>query len=156
MNKSVIISPYSRGMRNGRENPKNYPYWPEVIRMLRQNGLKTIQVGGSGEAKLDCDDFQFNLPLAELTKLLLNCDTWISVDNFFNHFATYHKKRGVVIFGKSDPKLFGYPQNINLLKDRKYLRQHQWEIWEAEVFDASVFVTPFEVTTAIFQILSGQ
>ena len=49
---------------------------------------------------------------------------------------------GIVIFSKSDPKVFGYEQNINLLKDKKYLRSKQFDIWEAEEFDKDSFVTP--------------
>jgi len=27
----ILISPYSKKLTNGKVNPKNYPYWKEVI-----------------------------------------------------------------------------------------------------------------------------
>jgi ADP-heptose:LPS heptosyltransferase len=144
----IIISPYSRGMRNGKLNPKNFPYWKEVINLLIQNGHEVIQVGVEGEEGL-VSDFRKGLSLDKLKELINECDTWISVDNFFNHLANHTSKIGIVIFGMSDPKIYGYPQNINLLKDRKYLREKQYDIWECCEFDENVFVKPEAVLKAV-------
>jgi hypothetical protein len=64
-----------------------------------------------------------------------------------------HGIYGVVIWGKSDPLLFGYPENVNLLKDRKYLRARQFYIWDDEPFDPEVFVEPAEVVKAVKKLL---
>ena len=39
----------------------------------------------------------------------------------------------------SDKNIFGYPQNINLLKNKKYLRKNQFDTWEAEEFIEKAF-----------------
>jgi len=89
----VIISPYSRVLRNGKPNPKNYPYWLELIKLLREKNMYVIQVGVKGEDELlGVDETQFSLPLKDLTSLLKECDHWISVDNFFQHMAYAHDK----------------------------------------------------------------
>ena len=49
--------------------------------------------------------------------------------------------------------LFGYEQNINLLKDRKYLRQNQFDIWENDVFTEEAFVAADVVVNAVEEML---
>jgi ADP-heptose:LPS heptosyltransferase len=151
--KSVIISPFSRALPSGRINPKNYPHWEELISILKSVGVRTIQVGEKGERLIGADEVKHNLSLAELKEVVLGADTWASVDNFFHHFCALHKKAGVVVFGKSDPNIFGHPININLLKDRSCLRKYQYDIWDAETFDPQVFVDPKTVFSAILTIL---
>jgi ADP-heptose:LPS heptosyltransferase len=141
----IIISPYAKELRNGQNNPKNYPWWPELISMIDQ---PIIQVGVEGEKQL-VDDFRKNLSLKELEVLVLECKKWISVDSFFQHFAWDLGKTGIVLWGQSDPIIFGHSENINLLKDRKYLREKQFWLWEQCEYNADAFVKPDEVLNYI-------
>ena len=50
-----------------------------------------------------------------------------------------------MLFGQSDPLIFGHPENINLLKDRKYLREQQFWWWEQCEYKEDAFVRPEEV-----------
>ena len=134
----IIISPYSKALKNGQINPKNYPYWNELIRLIDQ---PIVQVGIEGETQL-VPDFRKNLPLSELRKLIQECKTWISCDSFFQHLAWDEKKRGIVLWSVSDPLIFGHAENINLLKDRKNLVANQFLWWEHTKFDADKFVLP--------------
>ncbi len=147
----IIISPFSKALRFDIKtpNPKNYPHWKEVVQLLRQQGHHVIQVGLNEEADIGDTERKNNLSLSQLKELLMECDTWCSIDNFFNHFASYYGKRGVVIFGKSDERIYGYPENINLLKDRKYLRWDQFFWWEQTEYNAQVFVDANIVVDAI-------
>jgi ADP-heptose:LPS heptosyltransferase len=152
--KKIIISPYSRRLRGkDTENPKNYPYWDELVELLTENNYYIIQVGVEGEKRLRGGiggiEYKFNLPLKELKKLVEECDAWISVDNFFQHFCSLVGKPGIVLFGQSDPLIFGHPENINLLKDRKYLRPDQFNIWEACEQNKEAFVEPRKVLNAV-------
>lgn len=152
--KTIIVSPYSRRLRNGKENPKNFPHWEEVVSKLKKDGYSVVQVGVIGEVPIKgVDAFQVGLLLKKLSELLKECSTWISVDNFFQHFAYLEGKKGVVIFGQSDPKVFGHEVNVNLLKDRKYLRDRQFDIWETATYNADVFVTSTDVVNAVKQIV---
>lgn len=141
----IIISPYAKFMRNGKQHPKNYPYWEEVISKIKE---PLIQVGVTGEHQL-VDDFRKNLPFNELSSLVDQCKTWLSVDSFFQHFCWDLGKPGVVVFGQSDPNIFGHPENINLLKDRKYLREKQFWIWEQAEYNQDAFVPPDTVLAAL-------
>jgi ADP-heptose:LPS heptosyltransferase len=150
MNNYILISPWSKELRDKSYNPKNYPHWPEVVEDLK-NDYEIIQIGVTGEKKL-VDDFRINLTLKALGELLLDpkCYSWISVDNFLPHLAhVVGKEPGVVLWGISDPNIFGYKENKNLLKARKYLREHQFGIWDGLTYDPKVFVTADRVIEAV-------
>jgi ADP-heptose:LPS heptosyltransferase len=137
----IVISPWAQKLRNGKNNPKNYPWWPELISMIHE---PIIQVGVDGEEQL-VDDFRKNLSLIELSELILNCRTWISVDSFFQHYAWHLQKYGIVLWGQSDPNIFGHPENTNILKDRQYLREEQFWMWEQCEYKHECFVLPKDV-----------
>ena len=148
----ISISPYSKKLREkDTPHPKNYPYWQELVKLLIEKGHSVFQIGVEGEPTLTTIRY-FNLPSKELIELIDTVDTFISVENFFPHFVHYNfkgTKRGVVLFGKSDPEIFGYPENINLLKDKKYLRWDQFGPWENTEYIEEAFVSPEEVIKSI-------
>jgi len=137
----IIISPYAQKLRTGKLNPKNYPYWKELVAMIDE---PIIQVGVEGEEQL-VDNFVKNMPLPRLRELLQECRTWIGVDSFFQHLAWDEGKQGIVLWGPSDPLIFGHPENINLLKDRSYLVSDQFIWWEATEHSNDRFVEPQKV-----------
>ena len=134
----IIISPYSKALINGKQNPKNYPYWKELIEMIDE---PIIQVGIEGEKQL-VPDFRKNLPITELRKLIQECRIWISCDSFFQHLGWDEGKKGIVLWGVSDPLIYGHPENINLLADRKYLIENQFLWWEFVEHRNERFVKP--------------
>ena len=93
----IIISPYAQKLRSGKENPKNYPYWKELISLIDE---PIIQVGIEGEEQL-VDDFRKNLSLNDLGSLVDQCRTWISCDSFFQHFCWDREKYGIVQIGRA-------------------------------------------------------
>jgi ADP-heptose:LPS heptosyltransferase len=137
----IIISPYSKKLLSGKQNPKNYPFWEELISQIDE---PIVQVGIEGEKQL-VPDFRKNLPLTELRKLIQECRIWISCDSFFQHLAWDEGKRGIVLWGVSDPLIYGHPENINLLKDRAHLSENQFLWWEFTEHKDKRFVKPNEV-----------
>ena len=138
----ILISPYAKALPSGRKHPKNYPYWPELIDQIQKStSTPLIQVGISGEPQL-LPDYRVDLTLEELGTLVDSCKLWISVDSFFQHFCWDRGKYGIVLWGQSDPNIFGHPENINLLKDRKYLRKNQFWLWEQCEANDEAFVRP--------------
>lgn len=134
----IVISPYSKALKNGKNNPKNYPYWKELIALINE---PIIQVGVEGEEQL-VPDFRKNLPLPQLRQLIRDCRIWISCDSFLQHLGWDEGKKGIVLWGCSDPLIFGHPENINLLKDRKYLAENQFFWWEQTEHKNERFVEP--------------
>lgn len=120
-------------------NPKNYPYAEEFLKLLR--------------TKADVVEVTWK-PMAELIAMIkTEMDTFVSIDSFLPHMAHYYGKLGFVIFGQSDPKLFGYQANINILKDKKYLREKQFERWEQTPCIAEAFPTAEELFYIINQYI---
>lgn len=137
----ILISPYSKKLSNGKTNPKNYPFWKEVIEGINE---PVIQIGIEGEEQLTAD-FRKNLSIPEIKQLIKDCRVWISCDSFIQHLASLSRKRGIVLWSVSDPNIYGYPENVNLLKSRDCLSKNQFLWWESVEFDASKFVPPKEV-----------
>ena len=121
----TIISPWSRH----KDNAKNYPYWKELVDLLNKRDWVTIQVGVDGEEKI-CGDFRTGLTLPELEKLLLDAGHFIAIDNFLHHMAYHLGVKGVTIYGPSDPLIFGYSTQLNILKSRDYLREDQFGFYK--------------------------
>jgi ADP-heptose:LPS heptosyltransferase len=134
----IIISPYSKALLSGKQNPKNYPYWKELIAMIDE---PIVQVGIEGEEQL-VPDFRKNLPIPALRELLWQCRTWVSCDSFFQHLAWDEGVPGIVLWGVSDPLIYGHPENINLLVDRKHLAENQFLWWEFVEHQNDRFVKP--------------
>jgi ADP-heptose:LPS heptosyltransferase len=141
----IIISPYSKPLMNGKRNPKNYPYWKELIALINE---PIIQVGVESEEQL-VNDFRKNLPISELKKLIAQCRTWIGCDSFFQHLAWDCGKPGIVLWSVSDPIIYGHPENNNLLKSRNYLASNQFLWWDLTEYNADAFVLPEEVVKFI-------
>lgn len=148
----IIISPYSKKLTNDKINPKNYPFWRELIPLINE---PIVQVGVEGEEQL-VPDFRKNLPLPELRALLRECKTWISCDSFMQHLGWDEGKRGIVLWSVSDPLIFGHPENVNLLKDRSCLVENQFLWWNYTEHDPDKFVRPQEVVLALTSILEAE
>jgi ADP-heptose:LPS heptosyltransferase len=122
-------------------NAKSYPFFDELINELKWRGHEIKEIKGI-------------LSEQEIIDLVNDCDVWITIDTFLQHLCAYYKlKKGIVIWGKSDPTIFGYPENINLLKDKKYLRVNQFRSWTDAWNDIEnrpeSFVSPLVVCQAI-------
>jgi ADP-heptose:LPS heptosyltransferase len=139
----IIIAPYAQKLRTGKENPKNYPFWEVLVQEMRKIE-RVVQVGVEGEKQL-VPDFRKNLPIADIRKLIQECRTWVGVDSFFQHLAWDEGKPGIVLWGPSDPLIWGHPENINLLKDRSHLVENQFLWWEATEHRNERFVKPKEI-----------
>ena len=137
----IIIHPFSKALLSYKANPKNFPYWQELIAMIDE---PIVQIGVTGEKQL-VDDFRCDLPIAELRSLIQECRTWVGVDSFFQHLCWAENKPGVVLWSVSDPLIFGHPENTNLLKDRCFLTPNQFLWWDATEFNIDSFLLPVEI-----------
>ena len=137
----ILIHPYAKSLQNGKRNPKNYPYWKELIALIDE---PIVQIGVNGEEQL-VPDFRKNLPIIELRQLIKDCRTWIAVDSFFQHLAWSENKAGIVLWSVSDPLIYGHTANNNLLKDRVYLAKNQFLWWENTEHNPDAFIKPEEV-----------
>lgn len=137
----IVIAPYAKSLHNGKQNPKNYPFWQELLALIDE---PVIQVGIAGEQPLTTD-FRTNLPLTDLKQLIKDCRIWISCDSFFQHLAWAEGKPGIVLWSVSDPNIYGHPENINLLKGREYLAPNQFLWWENHAHNPDAFLSAQDV-----------
>ena len=113
--------------RGNVQNAKSYPYWEEFLKLAKDHEI--IEIKGL-------------LPIKDIVTLIEGCDKWISIDSFLPHLCKYLKlKPGIVIWGKSDPLIFGYPENVNLVRDRKRLRPDQFRWWKDIKWDKDDFIS---------------
>jgi hypothetical protein len=154
----ILISPFPAKPRNQPVSAKHYPYWEELVSLLKANGHEIIQIGVKGEPRIDgADQFIIGWPFDKLKQLMESCDTWIAIDSFWPHFCHYHRlKNGVVLWGKSDYRIWGYPENENLFVSEKNFREFQYCDWHDEPHDPSVFVPARQVVWAVERILNGR
>jgi len=126
----VVISRGVRPLRNGNRSAKDYPYWEELISLLKE--------------KYDVAEV-VKEPLDKLEKMLKEAKHVICCDSFLQHFCWHVGVKAIVLWGTSDPLIFGHAENLNILKDEKYLRKNQFDTWEAEPYNPDAFVKPEEV-----------
>lgn len=129
-----------------RDSPKTYPpdYSKELIELFKKNNIQTIQIGIKEEPSIGADIRYDKLSIPELLKLYKELDCIICCDNFTHHFCHFYGIKCIVIFSQSNPSIFGYKDNFNLLKDPKYLRpnRQQFEFWESAKTINEAFVEP--------------
>lgn len=130
-----------------KENAKNYPYWAELVSMMRAEGHTVTQIGRRGDRAFGANKFLEDRSFDKIAELVDHHDFFISVDSFLPHLV--HQKKigtpGFVIFSVSDPKLFGYPENFNHLKADKFLRDEQWGVWKGVEFNEAAFDKPEKI-----------
>jgi hypothetical protein len=158
--KIILISCWAKPLRNGGWNAKNpsKEWWNKLTKLLKDKGYLIYQCGQGPEIKLKlADRHLWDKDLWALGEDIKTCAAWVSVDNFFHHWALLEfKRQGIVLFSQSDPTIFGHPQNINLLKDKKYLRAKQMEMWESATYDKEAFVEPEIVVAEVEKLINSK
>jgi hypothetical protein len=81
--------------------------------------------------------------------MILDCDTWIGVESFFQHYCWSLGKYGFVLWGQGDPRIFGHKENHNLIKSYDNIRKNIFEYWENAVYRTDVFVEAKEIAKFI-------
>lgn len=155
----IILAPWSAKLPTGRTNPKNPPmeFWIRVVNKLNALSHEVIQLGVAGEERIEgVSQFIQNWPFKKLRDVVSDCDLFLSVDTWLPHFVFAEKlnKRGVVVFSLSSPEIWGHAENINLLKDRKYLRPRQFQTWFEVEYNEDAFVAPDTVVEAVLRCLN--
>ena len=77
----IVIAPFTQKLRNGKTNPKQYPFWKELIEMIDE---PIVQVGIQGEEQL-VDEIVWSEimgVIAELEEMLVN--KYVSDNEYFD------------------------------------------------------------------------
>jgi hypothetical protein len=154
----IILAPRAARLFNGKPSPKDYPWWPKVVQRLNEQGHEVIQIGALGEDEIQgVSQFFTNWPFAALKEVIRHADIFLTVDSWLPHFVYAEKlgKRGVVLWSQSDPAIWGHAENVNLLKDRKYLRPLQFQDWMQAAYNEDAFVSVDEVVNACTALIES-
>jgi ADP-heptose:LPS heptosyltransferase len=89
--------------------------WEELVKEIQKLGLYVIQVGGTGEERIEgCDAYHIGINYRLTIALLEKSVGFVCVDSFLQHAGHAVGKKGVVLYGPSDPQIGGHDTNINL------------------------------------------
>lgn len=124
----ILIVPCDRPLPNGLTNAKCYPHWGELTTQLELKGYSV-------------DVIKDIIPLKDWDNILLEYDKILTIDSFLQHYCWIKGIQCIVLWGKSDPSIFGHKENINILKDVKYLRPNQFDIWFNEPYNVDAFIS---------------
>jgi len=113
-----------------------------------RNGTRRNSNGRAEDVQV-AKDVRRNLPHPQVVELIKWSDTGICVDSYLQHAFWEVGKPAIVLFGISDPLIFGHPENLNLLRDRKYLRPQQFDLYYVNQYCNEAFVSPEEVIEAL-------
>jgi ADP-heptose:LPS heptosyltransferase len=150
----IAISPYAKNINQ--PNPKNWPFFPELISLLRKsnNKVHVTQIGLEGEKLVPgVNHIIQGLPIKFLISELQKFDIVISVDNMIQHLCWSFGIPCVCIFTVSDSEVFGHPENTNIIKDRKYISKNQFDQWKFQAYNKESFIDPEEVVKEIHKKL---
>lgn len=145
----ILFAPFAARCHslNGNPSPKDYPFAKELCRLLENND-EIIQVGGDTDEQI-AKDFRKNLSFREVGNLIRESKTGICVDSYLQHYYWFLNRKAIVLWGISDPIIFGHKMHLNLLKDRKYLRPNQFDLYYSNEYNTEAFVAPNEVMKAL-------
>jgi ADP-heptose:LPS heptosyltransferase len=151
----ILFHPYARRYPKSL-NPKTYPYSKKLCELLKADGHKIIQIGCKG--KWNGYDLQedpvteiclYDQSLQAIEDLLKGCDLFICVDSFLQHMAHNLGIRGLVLWGPSHVKNFGYKTNKNILPLKPSPAQSPFHRWDMIPYDATLFAPPEVVVEAV-------
>ena len=89
--------------------------WEQVITFAKNNGFNVVHVGKSGEVKLpQAESMLGQLRIDELADVLNGATLHMGPEGGLVHLARAVGTRSLVLFGPTDERVFGYPENINI------------------------------------------
>ena len=127
---------------DGRVAPsaKMYPleWWAEVLKALPEHQF--FQIGMQGDPVINGAMVYFNMDEAGIRALAAKCEYIVCCDSFLQHMLAPTYRKIIVLWSKSNPDIFGYSHNTNLLKDKELLRPDQYGIWPQCPYDPNAFI----------------
>ena len=125
----ILIHPSPARLENNQQSAKFFPisWWDKVITAFPKTTF--YQIGTRGDEIVNNCITKFGLSEPEIIKLAKECDFVVATESFLPHLLHPYNIPCIVLFSRSDPEIFGYKENINLIKDRKYIREDIYGKW---------------------------
>jgi ADP-heptose:LPS heptosyltransferase len=90
-------------------------HWEALVRSMPDHTF--LQIGLPNEAKVESAvDLRGKVSFREALALIKHADSFLGIDSSFAHATNAFNIPGVVLFGATNPEIWGHPNNINLYK----------------------------------------
>ncbi len=110
--KTILLHPSTK-ISNKEWNKKNGEM---IVKKFKE--FQFIQLGLEEDEMIKgCLDLRGRTTVRQAIALLKHADLLVSVDSFLNHATMAVGTKGVILFGASTPKVWGYDNNINIYKN---------------------------------------
>jgi len=104
--------------------------WTKVIKYLKQKGFKTVQVGNSFEPAVPGTINLLGLTsIGQTASLIANAKFHLGTESGITHLAKSVKTPGIILFGSSPTRAFGYDSNLNIRKCDHPACWYSWDEW---------------------------
>jgi len=123
---NIAIAPFSKINVPIPFNPKNWPFWGELVSVLKKQGHKITQFAVAGEPSFGCHEFCVNAKMDKVKEILSKMDFCICVDTWLQHACNTLGIPCIVIWSVTDPEIFGYPHHVNLIGDKECFSENQY------------------------------
>jgi len=107
-------------MSQGQQNQTNLckewyvEHWENTVNLLKKD-FDIVQVGLPNEELIKgAIDLKGKMPFRYILALVKYCASWIDIDSFLQHTGAAVGKPGVVLWGRTNPRIFGHACNTNM------------------------------------------
>jgi ADP-heptose:LPS heptosyltransferase len=97
-NDYIVIHPYPAS-----DAGRVWDKWEELVTALKAAGYKIAQVGGKNDKLIEGVEDKRGLPYKDFLQLVEGCLYFIGCDSFCLHVAGALDKKGVALFGNTNP-----------------------------------------------------
>lgn len=133
---------------------KEWPYFAEFIELYPDIEFIEVLIDGQTVTK---GATPFIGTRSEIIKLLKESDYFISIDSWLQHLAAMQTKvKGLVIFSRSNPAIFGYSKFVNVFESHTYFKANPYEAWNPTDLQLEAFPSIEKVQNAFAKLLDNK
>lgn len=106
----------------------SFDKWEKIIKLYPK--IKFIQLGDEDETRLKGTLDLLGTPIRKQLSILASSNLYVGLDSFWNHAARALNVKSVILFGPTNPNIWGYDENINIYKKTRCSPCIDWRVEE--------------------------
>jgi ADP-heptose:LPS heptosyltransferase len=106
----------------------SFDKWERIIKFYPK--IKFIQLGDEDETRLKGTLDLLGTPIRKQLSVLASSNLYVGLDSFWNHAARALNVKSVILFGPTNPNIWGYDENINIYKKTRCSPCIDWGVEE--------------------------
>lgn len=120
----ICINPSSAG----KIKEWSFDKWEKIVKLYPK--IQFVQLGSKNEKKIKGVLDFIGTPIRKQLSILASSDLYVGLDSFWNHAARALNIKSVILFGPTNPEVWGYAENINIYKKTRCSPCVDWGIIE--------------------------